>query len=318
MTSPFHLPVMLDEVEGVLRPAAGETLVDGTVGGGGHAERLARALAPGGRLVIADRDAEALAAATGRLAGVVVPVVALHCSFAELPERLEAARIDAVNGVLLDLGVSSHQLDTPDRGFSFRSDGPLDMRMDPTAGEAAADVVARLDERDLARVLWDLGEERWARRIARAIVDRRRAGPIVTTRQLADIVRGALPGAASRQSIHPATRTFMALRLLVNDELSALERALPALVNVLAPAGRIAVLSYHSLEDRITKRSFQRLSGRCQCPPGIPECRCEAWPVVEVLTRRPLTPSAEEVAHNPRARSAKLRAARKLGDAPVR
>jgi 16S rRNA (cytosine1402-N4)-methyltransferase len=312
VTRPWHVPVLADEVLDLLAPRPGQTVIDGTLGGGGHALRLGEKLQPTGRLVVIDQDPAALEEAENRLRGLSLTIIPIHGNFRNLTFLLDERNIASADGILLDLGVSSHQLDAGERGFSFRAEAPLDMRMDPTAGESAAELLARLDERELARVLWEYGEERWAARIAKFIKERSARDPIHTTKQLADAVLAAVPKGARPSDIHPATRVFQALRIAVNDELGALQEGLDSGVGRLAPAGRIAVISYHSLEDRIVKQTFARFAGRCQCPPGLPMCQCGATEVVKLITRKPVVPSAAEVAHNPRARSAKLRVAEKL------
>lgn len=259
-----------------------------------------------------DQDLAALEQAESRLKGLSLTIIPIHGNFRNIISLLDERGISTVNAILLDLGVSSHQLDAGERGFSFRADAPLDMRMDPTAGETAAELLARLDEGEIARILWEYGEERWAARIARFIVERSVREPIRTTKLLVDAVMAAVPKAARPPDIHPATRVYQALRIAVNDELGALREALDAGVGRLAPGGRMAVISYHSLEDRIVKQTFARFAGRCQCPPGLPMCRCGATEVIRLLTRKPVVPTANEIADNPRARSAKLRVIEKL------
>ncbi len=290
-------------------------MIDGTFGGGGHAFRLGEELQPTGRLIVIDRDPAALAAleeAHSRLAALSLTIIPIRGNFRKLSDLLDEREIPMVDGILLDLGVSSHQLDAGDRGFSFRADAPVDMRMDPESGETAVELLARLEEKEIARLLWEYGEERWAARIAKFIVERLAKEPILTTKQLADVVSAAIPKGAQPPDTHPATRTFQALRIAVNDELGALRDALDAGVARLAPGGRMAVISYHSLEDRIVKQAFARLAGRCQCPPGLPMCQCGAKEVIKIVTRKPVSPSQEEIAGNARARSAKLRVAEKL------
>lgn len=311
MSRPYHVPVLADEVLDFLAPRPGQTVIDGTLGGGGHALRLGEKLQPTGRLVVIDQDPAALEEAENRLKGLSLTIIPIRGNFRNLSRLLDERSIGSVDGILLDLGVSSHQLDAGERGFSFRAEAPLDMRMDPESGETAAELLARLDERELVRIFFELGEERWAARIARFIVDRRAREPILTTRHLADTVLAAVPKGARPADIHPATRVFQALRIAVNDELGALRDALDAGVNRLARGGRIAVIAYHSLEDRIVKQAFARFAGKCECPPGLPVCRCGAIEVVRVVTRKPVVPSAAEIAANPRARSAKLRVAEK-------
>lgn len=314
-----HEPVMLAECLAYLAPRPGATLVDATLGLGGHAEALLERVGPVGRLVGLDRDPEALRRAVARLRAACAgwgwpacPVETAHTDFRHLDAALERLGIGGADGFLFDLGVSSMQLDLADRGFSFRASGPLDMRMDPGSVASAADLVNTLPEVELARVLWEYGEERYSRRIARRIVERRHAAPLATTAELADAVWGAYPPKERHGRIHPATRTFQALRIAVNDELAALEPALRAAAERLSPDGRLVVLSYHSLEDRIVKRTLEFLSGRCRCAPELPLCACGARERVRILTRKPQEPTEEEVARNPRARSARLRAAARV------
>lgn len=309
-----HVPVMVEEVMAFLRPEPGRTYLDCTVGLGGHAARILELSSPSGRLVGLDRDAEALEACRERLRAFEGRVELCHETFARLGEVLDGLGVGAVHGVLFDLGVSSLQLDTRQRGFSYALDAPLDMRMDTRCTVTAADLVNRLPQRELATIIKRFGEERWADRIARFIVRRRARAPILTTGQLAQVVRDAVPAGARRTGGHPARRTFQALRIAVNEELEGLERALRAAVDRLAPGGRVCVIAFHSLEDRVVKRTMAGLAAGCVCPPGTPVCQCGALPKVRVLTGKPLTPAPEEVARNPRARSAKLRAAERLGD----
>jgi len=284
----IHVPVLLRETLELLAVRSGGLYVDGTVGLAGHAEAILQASGPDGRLYGVDRDAEALALARERLGAYGARVRLEQVDYRELPERLGVERPD---GVLLDLGVSSLQLDSPERGFGFAQDGPLDMRMDRSRGESAAALVARLDERELADVVWRYGEERASRRIARALVAARARAPITTTGELATIVRRAA-GRSRRRGLDPATLTFQALRIAVNRELERLAASLAALAARLAPGGRLAVIAFHSLEDREVKHTFRSLGGE-----GL-----------RVLTRKPVRPTPAEVALNPRARSARLRA----------
>jgi 16S rRNA (cytosine1402-N4)-methyltransferase len=301
-----HVPVMVVQVVGGLRPRPGACLVDGTVGLGGHAVALLDA-APDSTLLGVDRDPAALAVAAERLRRYGARVRLQRGSFAALAAHMQAAGLAAADGILLDLGVSSPQLDRAERGFSLRHDGPLDMRMDPAQTLTAAEIVNAWDEEDLARVLRELGEEPRARAVARAIV---RARPFTTTGALARVVgRVAVRPATGRD---PATRTFQALRIAVNDELGALDAVLARGWELLAHGGRFAVLSYHSLEDRRVKVAFRRWAARCLCPPAVPVCRCGWTPRVRVLTPRPLRPTDREVAQNPRARSARLRVVERL------
>jgi 16S rRNA (cytosine1402-N4)-methyltransferase len=310
---------MLRECLEHLAPATGGTLVDATLGLGGHSRELLRAVGPTGRVIGLDRDPEALRRAEARLRAecsawgwTECPLVPVHTDFRHLGEALDARGIGPVDGFLFDLGVSSMQLDFPERGFSFRSEGPLDMRMNPDADLTAAEFVNTRSELELARVLWEYGEERHSRKIARRIVEQRGKKPLSTTKELEELVWLSYPPQERRGRLHPATRTFQALRIAVNDELAALEPALRAAAARLRRGGRIVVLSYHSLEDRIVKRTFEFLAGKCQCPPELHGCACGARTIGRVLTRKPLEPSAEEIERNPRARSARLRAVEHL------
>lgn len=290
-----HLPVLPAEVLEALAPAPGQTIVDATVGAGGHARLLAERLGPQGRLIGLDRDPFMLERAQRRLGDAGVPFVLVHASFNRLRAVLDEQGIDAADGVLADLGISSDQLDAAERGFSFQQSGPLDMRLDPSEGTPAAELLRRLNERDLADLFWQLGEERFSRRIARRIVEIRRQTPLATTEQLAELVRRCVPRPKGRRhTIDPATRVFQALRIAVNDELGALDRLLAQLPGCVRPGGRAALISFHSLEDRRVKQAFRN---------------GEHW---EAFTRKPIQASADELRANPRSRSAKLRAARRI------
>jgi len=303
----FHQPVLYHEVLRALHPHSGGRYVDGTVGAGGHASGMLEASSPDGLLLGLDVDREALQLAAERLASFGKRAILRHASYAALMEQLCAVGWKTVDGILLDLGLSSMQVDAPERGFSFRKDAPLDMRFDPTQSITAADLVNTLDERALADLLWRYGEERRSWQVARAIVRHR---PIETTRQLAEVVAAAT--SAGRRGKHPATRTFQALRIAVNRELENLEAVLPQAVEALAPGGRLAIIAFHSLEDRIVKRFLRAESGYCACPPEMPFCECESAARLRLLKPFPLRPSAKEIAANPRARSARLRVAEKL------
>jgi 16S rRNA (cytosine1402-N4)-methyltransferase len=301
----LHRPVLLDEVISALEPGPGMILVDGTVGAGGHAAALARLVAPDGRVIGLDRDREMLALAGNATAGL--PVSLVHAPYSQVRRVLDELAITSVQGILLDLGLSSDQLAWANRGFSFTADGPLDMRYDAEASRrtqeglvrpTAADLVASFSEQDLARMFFEFGEERFSRRIARRIVEARERAPIQTTRQLAELIRQSVPGRFRHGPIDPATRVFQALRIFVNDEFEHLGAALKELPKVLAPRGRAAVISFHSLEDRRVKWAFRN------------------DPLLSVLTRKPLTATAQEVAVNPRARSAKLRVAERCLNQP--
>jgi 16S rRNA (cytosine1402-N4)-methyltransferase len=306
-----HRPVLLEETLQFLAPERGGLFIDGTLGLGGHSEAILRSNEET-RVLGMDLDPAALEYARNRLAPFGNRFRGFQANFRAIREVLEEADEREPNGILVDLGVSSMQFDSPERGFSFRFDAPLDMRMDPTTGATAADLLQQLPESEIARIIFEYGEERHSRRIARRIVERREQGrPITTTTELADLVRLAI-GGNQRHQIHPATRTFQALRIAVNHELEKLGEFVESAVDLLIPDGRFVGISFHSLEDRILKRELRKLSGRCECPPRLPVCECGAREVVEVLTRRPVAPGPREVEENPRARSAKLRACRKL------
>ncbi|HWR71960.1 MAG TPA: 16S rRNA (cytosine(1402)-N(4))-methyltransferase RsmH [Nitrospirota bacterium] len=306
-----HKPVLLREAMELLAPRAGGVYLDGTCGAGGHAAAILERTAPDGRVICLDRDTEAVERSRARLAGFAERATVRQADFRDMETVLEDLRIDAVDGVLLDLGVSSFHLKTPERGFSFLLDGPLDMRMDRRGGTTAADLVNDLPRRELARIIREYGEDLRAGAIARAIEKARARGPITSTLQLADITSSVFPSHAPRR-IHPATRTFQALRIVVNDEMGSLSAGLRKAYAALRPGGRMAVISFHSLEDRIVKQQFALWAKGCTCPPRMPVCVCGLKPGVKVLTRKPVVPSDEEAGRNPAARSAKLRAAEKL------
>lgn len=305
-----HRPVLLQETIESLAVERGGLFVDCTLGLGGHSEVILQS-SPDTHVLGIDRDEEALGQARERLADFGGRFRAVRADFRELTRVLARAEVKTVRGILADLGVSSLQLDSPSRGFSFRHEAPLDMRMDRSSGETAAELLGRLSEVEIARLIFEYGEERHSRRIARRIVERREAAePVKTTTELAKLVERAIGG--KKRRIHPATRTFQALRIAVNSELEGLDQFVADAIDALEPHGRLAAISFHSLEDRIIKRTLLKLSGRCQCPPRVPLCACGAQKLVEILTRRPVTPSEEEIAENARARSAKLRVAARL------
>jgi 16S rRNA (cytosine1402-N4)-methyltransferase len=308
----FHQPVMIKEVVESLHCRAGGIYVDGTVGGGGHAYEILEQSAPEGMLIGIDRDEEALAAAEIRLRGFGRRKILVKGNFVDIASILAGLKIKFVDGILLDLGVSSHQLEEARRGFSFAQEGPLDMRMDSDQDFSAGDLVNNFAENELAKIIRDYGEERMARRIARAIVRKRAGAPITTTTELAAVVRQAVPAAYGRQRIHPATRTFQAIRIAVNDELVDLPRAIRSGLGVLAGGGRFSIIAFHSLEDRVVKNEFRWGEGGCICPPRLPVCICQRKAVLKVLTKKPLRPGPEELAGNPRARSARLRTAERI------
>ena len=316
----YHEPALSAEVLQYLAPQPGETILDATLGGGGHSALIAKEISPGGTLVGMDRDADALESAGARLANLAThtDIILLRSPFGKLNFAFEAderTRNRKIDGVLFDLGVSSHQLDS-ERGFSFRRDEPLDMRMDRENGLSAAEFLAESDEAEIARVLFEYGEERASRRIARRIVERRERGePIETTGQLAALVEGSIPRAAWPREIHVATRTFQGLRIAVNDELGQLQSGLDAAIAKLNPGGRIVVLSYHSLEDRIVKQTFAKEAGKTGGAPGSSPAAflpAQTNPILDILTRKPVSPTDAEIARNPRSRSARLRAAKKI------
>lgn len=308
-----HVPVLRVEAIAALRPRAGGRYIDGTFGGGGHTRELLAASAPDGIVLALDADPAAIARSQAMRADPAVGerLIPVQGNFAELAEVAREHGLAPVDGVLLDLGLSSFQLDSPERGFAFRFDGPLDMRFDPTRGVPASELINTLPETELADVIWRFGEEQGSRRIARAVVRERSIAPIESTAQLAAIVERALGGRRGRDT-HPATRTFQALRIATNDELRALESALQGAVDVLAPGGRLAVIAFHSLEDRQVKRFIERESATCVCPPELPICVCNHQPRLAKITRRAIRPGTAEAAANPRARSAVLRVAERL------
>ena len=312
MGSFSHLSVMPDEVIRFLAPRPGGIYVDGTLGGAGHALQILDASSPDGMLIGFDRDDEALKAARERLYPFGKRARLVHGNFSDIADELAGLGIARIDGLFLDLGVSSHQLDSGERGFSFREDAPLDMRMDRSTGPTAADLVNTLSEKELARIIRDYGEERWAKRIAAFIVTARDHSPIETTMGLVDIIKGAVPKGAWEERLHPATRTFQGLRIAVNDELASLEKGLDLGVRLLNRGGRVVVISFHSLEDRIVKNRFRSLAHGCTCPKDFPRCVCGNTPLIKVLTGKPVVPEAAEVEANPRSRSARLRAAERL------
>ena len=311
-----HLPVLVEEVMSMLAPAPGSLQIDTTVGGGGHTERILEATDPDGRLLGLDADGAAIARVDGRLRPRFGDRLVLRqANFRQLRDVAPQAGFGAVDGLLFDLGLSSFQLSDSGRGFGFRTGGPLDMRFDTSRGVPAAELLATLDRMELSALFKRYGEEPQANRIANAIVAARATAPMSTAEELAALVERVAPGnrgAGTRRRIHPATRVFQALRIAVNEELDALQDGLAAAVDLLRPGGRLVVLSYHSLEDRIVKRFMAAERRGCTCPPELPVCVCGRNPRLRLVTRPSLTPSADEVAANPRARSARLRAAERL------
>ena len=307
-----HRPVLLEEcIQGLaIRPDG--LYVDGTLGRGGHSEEIVKRLTQGGRLICIDRDSQAIEAGQVRLAPWADQVTFLHGNFGDLAALLDGAGIEKVDGMLFDLGVSSPQLDDPERGFSYMHDAPLDMRMNRDDALTAWTVVNQWPRVELRRILSQYGEERHAGAIAAAIERAREKAPIETTGQLVEIIRGAMPAAALREKQHPAKRSFQGIRIAVNDELTAISRMLQGAIPRLNVGGRLAVISFHSLEDRIVKSELAAAAKGCDCPPSFPVCVCGKKPLVKLTPRKPVLPSAQELAENPRARSAKLRVAEKL------
>ena len=307
-----HISVMLEEtVKGLVTDSKG-TYVDCTLGGAGHSHRIAEMLEPEGRIIGIDQDEEAIEAARERLADVACHVDIVHDNFRHLEQILADQHAEEVDGVVFDLGVSSHQIDTAERGFSYMQDAPLDMRMDPERDFSAYDVVNTYSADELNRIFHDYGEERWAKRIAQFIVEARREKPVETTGELVDIVCKAVPKAVRRaENGHPAKRIFQAIRIEVNDELGILEHAFRTAVQHLKPGGRIAIITFHSLEDRIAKQTLKEMSRGCICPPELPVCVCHHHPEIKLLSK-PVKARPDELAHNSRSRSAKLRIAEKL------
>jgi 16S rRNA (cytosine1402-N4)-methyltransferase len=301
-----HLPVLYHEIIHALRPYGKDLFIDGTVGAGGHAWGLLEASAPNGKLLGLDLDPQALKLAQDHLAPFGERAILRRASYITLAEQLDSLGWPAVDGILLDLGLSSMQLETPGRGFSFQTDAPLDMRFDPDGHVTAADLVNGLPEGDLADIIYQYGEERYSRRIAREIVAAR---PVRTTLELVKIIVKVVR--PEKRGIHPATRTFQALRIATNDELLAIEKVLPQAVNALAPKGRLAVIAFHSLEDRIVKHYFRQESRDCLCPPKQPACTCGHKACLVEITRRPIRPEDAEIQANPRARSSRLRVVEK-------
>lgn len=298
---------MLRETTGALGLRPGMTVVDGTLGGGGHAEQMLKSISPDGRLIGIDKDEYALKMARERLGAYEGRVIYVHDDFRHIRSILDGLDIDGIDGAILDLGVSSFQLDQCDRGFSYNLDSRLDMRMNKEDKTCAADVVNTYSQQDLERILRDYGEERWAARIAEFIVRERSERPIETTGHLTQVIKKAVPRGARQDGPHPARRSFQALRIEVNGELDALKSALEDFVSVLKNGARLAVITFHSLEDRIVKQEFRRFADPCECPPEFPVCVCGKKPLGVVVTKKPVLPSAEEICQNSRSRSAKLR-----------
>ena len=306
-SSPVHVPVLLDEVVAGLQPRPGGRFIDSTIGLGGHAAAILERISPSGRLLGIDADPQAIKISQDKFRDYGEAVILVNDNFANLEAICERYHFHPVDGILFDLGVSSLQLDTADRGFSFHLDAPLDMRFNPEQGLTASDIVNTFSEQELAKLIERYGEERHSRRIARCIVQNR---PVTTTVELARLVEQAL--ADRRTKIHPATRTFMALRIAVNSELKNLESALQQTINLLRPGGRLAVISYHSLEDRVVKQFMRYAASSCVCPPGTLICRCGHVPTLKLISRKVIKPTSLEIESNPRSRSARLRIAERL------
>ncbi len=305
----FHEPVMLKETVDSMSCTPGGVYFDGTVGGGGHAYEILVRTDPDGVLIGVDRDEDALSESARRLEPFGDRALLVKGNFADIGNILSELGFQGVRGILLDLGVSSHQFDTPDRGFSFSLDAPLDMRMDQQSGVTAFDIVNGFPEEKLKKIIKDYGEEMMPGRIVRAISERRKLSPIKTTGELAAIIAGALPGRLKKKSIHPATKTFQALRIAVNNELENLHTAIESGIDMLEEGGRFSIIAFHSLEDRMVKNLFRSWEKGCICPPDFPVCCCNRRSKLRVLTRRPFMPGEAEIASNPRARSARLRTA---------
>ena len=302
-----HVPIMVQEVLEHLNPQPSGVYMDGTLGGGGHAQAVLSRIAPSGRLIGIDRDEEALLAARSRLAAFGDSLITLHGNYKDAPALLSDAGIGPLQGALLDLGVSSWQLDSAERGFSYQADAPLDMRMDKSQGFTARDVVNNYSQDELRSMIYRYGEERWAPRIAEFIVKERMSAPIETTGELVETIYHAIPVGARRKGPHPAKRTFQAIRIEVNGELTGLSQAIEDIANLLAPGGVLCVITFHSLEDRAVKEAMKRMENPCTCPPKAPMCICGLQPKGRMTPRKPIEPSDAEIETNPRARSAKLR-----------
>ncbi len=308
-----HKPVLLQEVLEFLQPKPGMVFVDGTLGGGGHSKAILEKILPGGKLLAFDQDLDAINAAKQVLTPLGEENFQLfHRNFRDMAQALSQTAYEKVDGILLDLGVSSYQLDQKERGFSYQYDAPLDMRMDRTQDFDAAELVNKAGLEELARIIRDYGEEKWAKRIASFIVEERQRNPLRTTGQLVEVIKKAIPNSARREGPHPAKRTFQALRIAVNRELEILPPALEDALGLLKPGGRMAVITFHSLEDRLVKTAFRKAAQGCVCPKDFPMCVCQQKPRVKIITSKPVVPTTEEIADNPRARSAKLRVVEKV------
>ena len=307
-----HVSVLLEECIQGLNIKPDGSYLDGTLGGAGHSEAICHHLGEKGVLIGIDQDRHAIGAAQKRLEKFENRIILYQDNFANVKNVLEKVKVLKVNGIVLDLGVSSYQLDEAERGFSYMQDGPLDMRMDPEGLRSAQNVINEYSEEDLARIIKEYGEERWAKRIARFIVEERKKKPFTTTMELVEVIKKAVPKGARRDGPHPAKRTFQAIRIEVNQELAILEQSIKDMVDVLDTGGRLCIITFHSLEDRIVKQTFRHLENPCICPPDFPICICGKQPVAKIITRKPILPTNEEIGKNPRARSAKLRILEKI------
>ncbi|NLX60986.1 MAG: 16S rRNA (cytosine(1402)-N(4))-methyltransferase RsmH [Tissierellia bacterium] len=306
-----HIPVLLEEVIEGLDIKEDGIYVDGTLGGAGHSYEIVKRLKDG-MLIGIDQDINAINKAKETLKDYLNKVIFVHDNYVNIDHILEDLNIDKVDGILLDLGVSSHQLDEKERGFSHNKDAPLDMRMNREKNFSAWDVVNKYGKKDLERIIWEYGEERWAKRIAEFIVKERANKPIDTTLELVEVIKKAIPKKARMEGHHPAKKTFQAIRIEVNDELNILKKSIPNMVRHLKKDGRLCIITFHSLEDRIVKRAFMELNKDCICPPEIPVCRCNKKKEIDIVTKKPIVPTLEEIEKNPRSRSAKLRIAKRL------
>ncbi|MGI5892555.1 MAG: 16S rRNA (cytosine(1402)-N(4))-methyltransferase RsmH [Bacillota bacterium] len=308
----YHVPVMLAEVLEILQPQSGAVYVDGTMGGAGHSKAILQASAPLGRLIAIDQDDDAIAAGKVALAQFGERVLIFKDNFVNLEQVVKQSSWGQVDGILLDIGVSSYQLDKGQRGFSYMQDAPLDMRMDQKQDFSAWDIVNKYSQDQLTKIIYQYGEEKWAKRIAQMILLERKEKTIDTTGQLVQVIKKAIPVKAREKDQHPAKRTFQAIRIAVNDELGVLGKAIDAAVAVLKPGGRLVIITFHSLEDRIVKEKFRLLAADCLCPPKTPICICGHQASIKLLSRKPILPQKNEIEHNPRSRSAKMRVAVKL------
>ena len=309
-----HIPVLFHEIMDIMAPQPGEVFVDCTLGGGGHSRGFLERMGDDGRLIGIDQDTNALQAAGANLAEFGDRVTYVHSNYNNLDEILNTYAPDGVDGILFDIGVSSHQLDEKDRGFSYMQDAPLDMRMNQSQNFSAWDVVNTYSEEELHRIIKEYGEERWAKRVAQFIVAFRKEKPVETTGELVDIIKRAIPKGAREEGSHPAKRTFQAIRIEVNDELGVLTRTISVAAKHLKKGGRLGIISFHSLEDRIVKEQFRYLASDCICPPELPFCQCDKVSEVKILTRKPVTATKEELEANSRSKSAKFRAVVKIVD----